>query len=264
MFFNNYRKKLKSLYIRLDYPEVPYLPNNSDCQRIIESYNNFPAALIAKEYMIRNNQNLLQGDIILLWWLTQKKVKNISKYPQYFLYEYGIDFNKELIQLKSNGLVTKNNQLTTSGKTILENNSDSIKMHRAKKYYSPNSGKIKYESINDVNIHQTLRKPRDTTNESKMDDYYYAEEQRLELLWKLERFSSAEKLGNKLIQEGITYPAVFYRMAVLYRKKKDYEKEIKILELGIQRQVHNTGVAPDRFTDRLDRARKLQRKQYSK
>lgn len=261
MFFNNASKQLNKIYTRLGYPEVPFLPSNSECKRIIESYRNFPANLVPKEYMVRDTDSLLRGDYIILWWLTLKD-QDVTMYPQYFLYTYGINFEKELSLLKTKNLVTKNNKLSMEGRKLLDNNSEYIKMHRANKIYSPNGGPVKYESIEDINPNKIVRKPKDLTNESKMDDYFFAEEQRLERLWQLGEIDRVEKLGNKLISEGIMYPAVFNRMAILYRKQKNYDKEIETLELAIQRQIefHNTGVAAKRFTERLDRAKELKQK----
>lgn len=51
--------------------------------------------------MVRNEDGLLPGHIYMLYWLNKFTNKRI---PQYFEYEYGIDFEKEVILLRDREL----------------------------------------------------------------------------------------------------------------------------------------------------------------
>ena len=51
-------------------------------------------------------------------------------------------------------------------------------------------------------------------------------------------------------------PAPYERLAILYRKKKDYVSEVKILE-RYQKQIKAPGVKPERLKERLQKAKKL-------
>jgi hypothetical protein len=51
-------------------------------------------------------------------------------------------------------------------------------------------------------------------------------------------------------------PACYSELAILYRKQKDYAKEISILE-RFAKQKHARGVMPAKLLERLDKVKKL-------
>jgi hypothetical protein len=54
-------------------------------------------------------------------------------------------------------------------------------------------------------------------------------------------------------------PGFYYELAVLYRKRKDYEKEVAILE-DFAQQKHANGVMPGQLLERLEKAKLLKNK----
>ncbi|MGT2785337.1 hypothetical protein [Streptococcus merionis] len=73
-------------------------------------------------------------------------------------------------------------------------------------------------------------------------------------------FSLAEKELNTAISLGFVSPGAVRKLATLYRKQKEYNKEVKLLELAIveipkSKEFHKTDLSY--FRDRLLKARKL-------
>jgi len=72
------------------------------------------------------------------------------------------------------------------------------------------------------------------------------------LLIELVKATEAESVVNEM---GVA-PAYYSELAILYRKRKEYAKEISILE-RFAKQKHARGVKPKKLLDRLDKVKKL-------
>jgi len=64
-----------------------------------------------------------------------------------------------------------------------------------------------------------------------------------------------EEAEDKIYKWGVA-PAPYERLAILYRKDKNYFAEVAILERYVK-QHHAPGVKPPRLLERLDKAKKL-------
>lgn len=85
--------------------------------------------------------------------------------------------------------------------------------------------------------------------QSKFED---AEKLLLELICATETESKAEKTG--------VAPWYYEELAKIYRKQKDYQKEVEILK-RFAKQKHARGVKPNQLLDRLEKAKALLRKE---
>lgn len=91
-------------------------------------------------------------------------------------------------------------------------------------------------------------------------------------LKKLGRIDEAERLLLRLIvamedackknNEGVG-PWYYNELAKIYRKNKEYQKEVAILEL-FTRQKHARGVGPKKLLERLEKARELAENSHKK
>jgi hypothetical protein len=72
------------------------------------------------------------------------------------------------------------------------------------------------------------------------------------LLIELVKATEAESVANGM---GVA-PAYYSELAILYRKQKEYSKEVSILE-RFANQKHAPGVMPAKLLERLDRAREI-------
>lgn len=146
MFFKKrYSRKLKTIYIKKGYKNIPYI-SEENAQFIIDHYNDPFNFLVPKEYMKTlkvNNHTILRGHIVLLWWLNNPRTSK-KKIPKYFEREYGIDAKAEIEVLKKYGWIFDNGKLTEVGKGILEDHDEMIRQHRATKNFNLD-GSISYD-----------------------------------------------------------------------------------------------------------------------
>lgn len=89
------------------------------------------------------------------------------------------------------------------------------------------------------------------------DDHFYRQGQNLSTLWKRKDLEHVESLGLHAVEEGNWYPVIFHILTILYRKQHRLKDEKRILEIGIERNKRNPGVARRDFIKRLDRVNKL-------
>jgi hypothetical protein len=73
-------------------------------------------------------------------------------------------------------------------------------------------------------------------------------------------FEAESRIGMSLTQPGTVPPANYRDFAVLYRKQKNYAREVAILE-RYMRQPHGPGKMPSELEERLHKARELLRKE---
>ncbi len=79
------------------------------------------------------------------------------------------------------------------------------------------------------------------------------------LLLELVKATEAESAVNGM---GVA-PAYYSELAILYRKQKEYSKEISILE-RFAKQKHARGVMPAKLLERLEKAKELAATQENK
>lgn len=247
---STYQEQLHNFYKRKRYKNIPALPTEEESKSIVESSESFPASLVPKEYMKNIPGGLLRGDIVLLWWLNNPRT-NKKRVPQYFLYDYGIDVDDQLQVLKEKHLINPDNTLTLEGKKRLDKHNQIIREHRAKKIYKPN-GKVKYifEDAESVRKEPNFVSTGDFVDDQakgkayeKAQDYDNA----------IEAYNSAYRLSLKddLFSDGPP-PNIFNRLAIIYRKQKDYHNEIKTLNKALKYYPDS-----EAFNKRLNRAKEL-------
>lgn len=99
----NNKEKNHELYS--DYPEKPYISPERNMKDWLERVSLFPGMIVDKKMMIRNEDGLLPGEILFLWWLDNKKEN--ATIPVYFEYEYGIDGIKTKAMFQEIGYIRK-------------------------------------------------------------------------------------------------------------------------------------------------------------
>lgn len=222
-------EELKNIYIENGYNKIPVLPKEEDeVNKILANYQSMPM-LVPKEYMAYlKNTELVFGHIVMLWWIDNHYKEHK---PQYFIYQYGLDFDSELNHFRKIELINDTNELTNKGLAVLASNEDIIRKHKAKKLIHPN-GEIEYhysdekvtknikefvstgDFIGDQRIGSSFEKNKDYDNAIKA------------------YFSAIE--NAKTTELGQVPPNPFLRLAIIFRKLKDKEKEIAILKGGIK------------------------------
>lgn len=88
-----------------DYPEMPYISKDRDIQDWIENTHKYPYSKVEKKQMIRLEEGLLPGDVILLWRIGLNNFTNETHIPEYFEYRYGVDTNHSIQLLIDKGYV---------------------------------------------------------------------------------------------------------------------------------------------------------------
>lgn len=232
-------EELKKLYIKNGYNKIPALPKEkNEVNKILANYQSMPM-LVPKEYMIYlKNTKLVFGHIIMLWWIDNHFGKQI---PQYFIYQYGLEFASELKYLQGLKLVDSNNKLTPKGIAIIAQNEEIIRKHKAKKAISQN-GEIEYY-YEDKKATENIEKFISSGD--------FLEDQRLGLSFEKNKdYNNAVKAYLSAIENAknaesrLVPPNPFMRLAIIYRKLGDKEKEIAILKEGI----HLTGYSGAKTT----------------
>lgn len=89
------------------YPEMPFISEYRDIDVWLDEVELSKSKLVPKRNMERTAENLLAGDIIILWRInfgtfTTESMKP-KMYPKYFEYSYGIDAPKHLDILVAEG-----------------------------------------------------------------------------------------------------------------------------------------------------------------
>ena len=240
------KRKLTELYNAKGYNRIPILPDEPECYRILKTYQAFPANLVSKEKMdiIDSKFSLLPGHVVILWWLENSRT-NKNEVPSYFLYEYGLDFKKELLFLQNINLLD-GTKITTLGKEILSLYSEVIRKHKARKNYNPD-GSITYYYEDEESVLGT--NGFETTGDFVQDQFVgKAFEQAQDLENAESAYLSAIKLS---IEQGeIPPPNPFNRLAIIYRKQKRLDKEEEILNQALSYYDSPTDIT---FRDRLNK-----------
>lgn len=74
-----------------DYPEQPYISPQRDLQAWMDTPERFPYGRVPRANMIRNEDGLLPGHVVMLWLVDVSQITNESFVPQYFEYRYGVE-----------------------------------------------------------------------------------------------------------------------------------------------------------------------------
>lgn len=113
--------------------------------------------------------------------------------------------------------------------------------------------------ISDKDITETLQSLSiPDCSEHAYQKYLYGEK-----LYKAGNIEKSENVLLESIKLGYLYPAVFNRLAIIYRKQKLYDKEVKIIESAIKLYAGKIGVetALRDLKNRLIKANALNEKQ---
>lgn len=194
-------------------------------------------SLVSEAMMKRYPDGLLPGHIYMLYWL--KKYTN-KRVPSYFEYKYGIDFYKEKEFLTQNGYL-ENSKPTHKGELAINTHQDVI---------------VKHDSNFQVNL-------SDNADLNKLKDPADINLKALELE-KQEDVDTAITLYEKNVSHRFDGNCPYDRLAIIYRKKKDYDNEIRVLETAIDVFTHDVpasrsdrSIKLTRFKERLTKATKL-------
>lgn len=74
-----------------DYPEQPYISGDRDLEAWVQTPERFPYGRVPRANMIRNEEGLLPGHVVMLWLIDVSEITNESFVPQYFEYRYGVE-----------------------------------------------------------------------------------------------------------------------------------------------------------------------------
>ncbi len=235
---DTYCQTIYDLYYK-DYSEKPFISQDREFNtNWIEQSKLFPEqSLVSKTMMNRYPDGLLPGHIYMLYWL--KKYTN-KRVPSYFEYKYGIDFYKEKRFLTQNGYLA-NSKPTQKGELAINTHHDVI---------------AKHDSRSQANL-------LNNTNLSKLKDPADINLKAMELE-KQGEIDTAIALYETNISHRFDGNCPYDRLAIIYRKKKDYDNEIRVLETAIDVFTHDVPVTRSdrsikltRFNERLTKVTKL-------
>lgn len=127
----------------------------------------------------------------------------------------------------------------------------------------------KSKSLND--FRKELKQREQTNNEyieqRKNEDIGFSLQEKGIAAYKNKQFDKAEKHLIKATNIGFYTPGGVRYLAMIYRKRKDYDSEVKILEEGIEwlkkdKKKNNTnyGKNIDKLEDRLKKAKEYSQK----
>lgn len=106
-----------------NYPEQPYISPDRDLKAWENNPDEFPYGIVEKRQMIRLPEDVLPGDIILLWRIHFNNFTNAAIFPQYFEYRYGIDASKNLLHLIKLGYI----EVSSAAETLEDLNLNQLK-----------------------------------------------------------------------------------------------------------------------------------------
>lgn len=142
-----------------------------------------------------------------------------------------------MLKLREKNLIDVNNKLTEKGDEILEEHIAIVNRHRKVPvenamtitYYTPNGKKKKMLKGDFISSGDLIKDQMKGKAYEKIGDLDNA----------IKAYKSAIKLGETEI--GGVPPNPYMRLVIIYRKQKDREKEIEILEEGIKNASRNGG-----------------------
>lgn len=238
-----------------NYQERPYISTERDFKKWNEMVSQFPKMLVQKEMMIRNEDGLLPGHIYQLYWI--QKYKSGRRIPEYFEYEFGIDFNKEKDLLTLNNYI-EDNTVTKKGTDIIEKYNYVI-TEKTEKSKAPrfNITKelAKYRKERKKQLEQGI-KPSETEDEYK--GFLYQMNGIAD--YKDKDFINAKINLIKAHSLGFYSPGGINYLAKIYRKEKNYSEEINSIETGLKNLDYKENLSESTLSDlkkRLEKAKML-------
>lgn len=84
-----------------DYPEQPYISPDRDLKKWEEEPEKFPYKKVEKKQMVRTEEGLFPGDIVMLWRIHFNNFTTETWIPEYFEYRYGINSDESIERLMS-------------------------------------------------------------------------------------------------------------------------------------------------------------------
>ena len=229
----------------------------------------------AKSYP--SKRGLYVAEILLLYYCSKGRYPNPkSGYPGFWWFEYGIrDIGGKLRELQSKGFIvidasTGKYVLTEIGKLELEENKYVPYVHRSKNKTIENSpfGNAEFNvwSINRL-IHQYPNISPEVIVEQSENAVLPNSFQGFDAKSTGDTDSDIE-FYKKQVAEGFDGNHPYDRLAIYYRKRKEYDKEIEVLRKAIDVFSHNVNPQRldrnpklDKFKARLEKALELQSKQ---
>lgn len=238
-----YCKKIYRRFYRT-YPEKPFISQDREYNtNWLDQAMLFPdQSLVPFSNMVRYKDGLLPGHIYMLYWICKYKTrKNI---PSYFEYKYGIEFNKERDFLRDCGYLKDNYALTDLGFEAINAHMEVIQEHHPNKKLTE--------------ISQETSKSNSNMVQNNLDGTSYE---------KAGDIDEAIKLYEYNVAHHFTGNHPYDRLAIIYRKQKKYDEEIRVLKTAID--VFTNDVSDERrdklpklekFKARLEKAEALQNK----
>lgn len=86
-----------------DHAEVPYISPKRDLENWLHLVRIGSEKLVPKRSMVRYEEDILPGHLILLWRIAFGTFTNESVFPKYFEYDYGINARQALHELQEKG-----------------------------------------------------------------------------------------------------------------------------------------------------------------
>lgn len=251
----NLRKLQKKFYA--DYPEIPFMKSYDDSRKkwidMIPMFSD--EALVKKEMMIRNKDGLLPGHVFQIYWVN--KYNENRRVPEYFEYEYGIDFYAELEFLEKEGYIS-NFSATNKGNLIIDKysqiineklnkNRGIVKIDRKKEMKRYKEEMKRYKEMG-IKSNETLKQKEGYLDQTEGINYY-----------KLKDFDKAEKYLLSALSKDFASPGGIMYLAKIYRKRKEYDREINILRRGGEMLIKNKewNELSEEFLYRIERAQAL-------
>lgn len=248
----------------------------------MESYPNTPFAKKVvtfeerKKISYPSKRGLFVAEILLLHYCSKGKYPNLkSGYPGFWWFEYGIrDVGERLRDLEQRGFIIMNLQtckyeLSEIGKAELDDNSYVPYIHGSRKKTLEGSA-----FGSEFNVWSVNRAIHDNPNVN-YNDIVRKEEQKVTS--SLDFGLDSEASGNidaaiafyeKQVAERFDGSNPYNRLAIIYRKQKQYDKEIEVLNKAIDvfSALKGSGrpdvdVKLQGFKDRLSKAISLKNKQ---
>lgn len=244
-----------------DYQEKPFIGDDRDIQKWENLISTSPNLLVPKENMIRNVDGLLPGHVYQIYWID--KYKPNRRIPVYFEYEFGIDFKKEKKFLEDNGYI-KDFSATEKGREIIE--SYHYIITKKAKQNIPERMDLNKE-LNKFDEDQELLREFDIKPyETRDEKIGFVYQTNAIADYKEKKFDDAEKGFLKALEYDFYSPGGVDYLAKIYRKRKDYEAEIELLERSIKKlsKTEEFKNATDGLEYRLERSKILKSKNHSK
>lgn len=95
--------QFKALYA--NHEELPYISKKRSFNKWYRQAVNNASKRVPKRHMIRTDEGLLPGDILLLWRISLHTFTTQSSFPKYFEFDYGINAPDHLKQLEEEGYI---------------------------------------------------------------------------------------------------------------------------------------------------------------